>query len=132
MADILLKEVIGFIAFMTVLFGFYLRWRSLKRIKEIPKKSTDELKSIISENGNTFLYGVAIRELKCRNEDYGAVLPHLIDLATSPKKAARILGWLWIREYFPKIEQKIEFNYKNPSDESISKLRNLKYDELNE
>jgi len=132
MADIPLKEVIGFTAFTIVLFGYYLRWRSLRRIKEIPKKSTDELKSIISENGKTFLYGAAIRELKCRNEDYGDVLPHLIDLATSPKKGARILGWLWIREHFPKIEQKIEFNYKNPTDESISKLRNLKYDELNE
>ncbi|ADE53610.1 hypothetical protein [Coraliomargarita akajimensis] len=126
------KPILGFLAFALTAFTLFAGWKTMRNIKTIDRKSTEELKTIISDRKKQFTFGAAIEELKKRNEDYSEVLPHLLDMSTSKNKAERLIGWGVLDTNFPEITKEIEFDPMKPSKRALQLLASLKNTEANQ
>jgi len=99
----------------------YIWWRR----RRVPGESTETLQALIRTPRNYYLYGPAIIALHTREEEYSAVLPHLLYMCIEGDNKIRMIGWDLLRIYFPRHVENIEFDYRKPTEVAKEKLRYL-------
>jgi len=122
-----MKLILGLLCLAGMIAWQVLPYQFLKRKqREIPKKSTDELKSICQGEPNVVLLGPAIEELKSRNEDISFALPSILEMALSKNMVKNIFGRSFIKTHFAEKLPHIDLSeqtFSRPTLEKLSELR---------
>ncbi len=97
-----------------------------RRLKNLPRKTTDELKAMFSPLPNPVYIGPALKELRSRNVDIVFALPAILDMALSSNPNKYILFRGILRNYFSDRLPGIDLSEHKLSKETLKQLADLR------
>jgi hypothetical protein len=97
-----------------------------KKLRDIPKLPTDQLKSLCKDPNKSIFVGVALKELTARGEDLIFAFPRALDMALSKNYVQRIFGRGFLREYFRGMIPQIDLSNPKFTKETVQQLEDLR------
>jgi len=97
-----------------------------RKQRQIPQKTTSEIKALFQGQPKVFLVGSAIEELKARGEDISFTLPTILDMALSQSTVKSVFGRGLLKIHFAQKLPHIDLSEQKFSKPTLEKLKELR------